>query len=351
MDQLMSRLISLGLFRYIGIGSIGLFIWYTGPYIEPLRPVVNRLIAVAVVIVLYGLYLLIRKIFGKRKEDKLSDDLAASAEGAADPSRERSDEELATLKEKFDDALQVLRKSGKGKFRSGSLYSLPWYMIIGPPGAGKTTLLVNSGLQFPLAERMGLSKLQGVGGTRFCYWWFTDEAVIVDTAGRYTTQDSDETVDNAAWTGFLKMLRKNRKRRPINGIVVAISIDDLARQSEIDRERSATAVTARIQELYEHLGVRFPVYVMFTKCDLMAGFMEYFGDLDRHQREQVWGTTFPVAADPLQQLDQEMDLLQQQLQERLVRRLQQERDPQRRNLIYNFPGLFNSARPLVMDFM
>jgi type VI secretion system protein ImpL len=351
MNALITRLIGLGLFRYLGIGAIGLLIWYTGPYISFLRPVLNRLIAIVIVVVVYLLYLLIRKLLSRRKENRMSQDLATSADGGIDPSQERSDEEIATLKEKFDEALQILRKSGKGKFRHGSLYSLPWYMIIGPPGAGKTTLLVNSGLQFPLAEKMGLPKLQGVGGTRFCDWWFTDEAVIVDTAGRYTTQDSDETVDNAAWMGFLRMLKKNRKRRPINGIIVAISIDELTRQSEVDRERAATAVTQRIQELYEQLGVRFPIYVMFTKCDLLSGFMEFYSDLDRHEREQVWGTTFPVSSDPLQQLDTELELLQQQLNVRLVQRLQQERDPQRRNLIYNFPGLTNSAKPLVRDFI
>jgi len=351
MNALITRLIALGLFRYLGIGAIGLLIWYTGPFIPFLRPVLNRAIAIVVVVVVYLIYLLIRKLSNRRKEKRMSDDLAASADGGVDPSRERSDEEIATLKDKFDEALEVLRKSGKGKFRHGSLYSLPWYMIIGPPGAGKTTLLVNSGLQFPLAEKMGLSKLQGVGGTRFCDWWFTDEAVIVDTAGRYTTQDSDEAVDNAAWMGFLRMLKKNRKRRPINGIIVAISIDELTRQSEVDRERAATAVTQRIQELYGQLGVRFPIYVMFTKCDLLSGFMEFYSDLDRHEREQVWGTTFPVSSDPLQQTHTELELLQQQLQVRLVQRLQQERDPQRRNLIYNFPGLVNSAKPLVTDFI
>ncbi len=345
MNSLIARLISMGLFRYIGIGSIGLLIWYTAPYIPFLRPALYRIILIVIVMAVYGLYLLIRKLLNRGKEKRMSNDLAASADGGVDPTQERSDEEIATLKDKFDEALQVLRKSGKGKHRHGSLYSLPWYMIIGPPGAGKTTLLVNSGLQFPLAEKMGLSKLQGVGGTRFCDWWFTDEAVIVDTAGRYTTQDSDEAVDNAAWMGFLKMLKKNRKRRPINGIIVAISIDELTRQSEVDRERAATAVTQRIQELYEQLGVRFPIYVMFTKCDLLSGFMEFYSDLDRHEREQVWGTTFPVSADPLQQVDTELELLQQQLQVRLVQRLQQERDPQRRNLIYNFPGLVNSAKP------
>jgi type VI secretion system protein ImpL len=341
----------MGLFRYLGVGAVAVLIWYTGPYFGPLKPPLVRLALIVAVIVIYFAYVLARKLVGRRREKKMSADLAASASAGGDPSRERSDEEIATLKEKFDEALGILRQSGKSRFHSGSLYALPWYMIIGPPGAGKTTLLVNSGLQFPLAEKMGLSKLQGVGGTRFCDWWFTDEAVIVDTAGRYTTHDSDEQVDTAAWMGFLRMLRKNRRRRPINGIIVAVSIDELARQSQVDRERTATAVMQRIQELYDQLGVRFPVYVMFTKCDLLSGFMEFYADLDRHEREQVWGTTFPVDAEPLQVLDGELTLLQEQLQARLVQRLQQERDPQRRNLIYNFPGLFNSAKPLVTDFL
>ena len=85
------------------------------------------------------------------------------------------------------------------------LASLPWYMFIGPPGAGKTTALVNSGLKFPLADTaVGRSAVRGVGGTRNCDWWFTDEAVLIDTAGRYTTQDSQAAVDSAAWLGFLQ---------------------------------------------------------------------------------------------------------------------------------------------------
>jgi type VI secretion system protein ImpL len=112
MDALIARLISLGLFRFLGIGAIGALIWYTGPYIDFLRPTLNRLIAIAVVVALYCLYLLVRKLQTRRKEKKMSDDLAASADAGVDPSRERSNEEIATLKEKFDDALKVLRKSG-----------------------------------------------------------------------------------------------------------------------------------------------------------------------------------------------------------------------------------------------
>ena len=80
----------------------------------------------------------------------------------------------------------------KARRDGAGLYDLPWYMIIGPPGAGKTTVLVNSGLNFPLAEKFGKEALRGVGGTRSCDWWFTDQAVLLDTAGRYTTQDSNQ---------------------------------------------------------------------------------------------------------------------------------------------------------------
>ena len=86
-------------------------------------------------------------------------------------------------------------------------------VVTGPPGSGKTTALLNSGLRFPLADKLGSDSVQGVGGTRNCDWWFTDDAVLLDTAGRYTTQDSYETVDRAAWKGFLELLRRHRRRR------------------------------------------------------------------------------------------------------------------------------------------
>ena len=38
---------------------------------------------------------------------------------------------------------------------------------------------------------MGQGAIAGVGGTRLCDWWFTEDAVLIDTAGRYTTQDSE----------------------------------------------------------------------------------------------------------------------------------------------------------------
>ena len=104
------------------------------------------------------------------------------------------------------DALATLKAAsgGKGDF----LYDLPWYVMIGPPGSGKTTALVNSGLKFPLSHGATPAAIAGVGGTRYCDWWFTEDAVLIDTAGRYTTQDSDATADKQSWLCFPRSPKK-----------------------------------------------------------------------------------------------------------------------------------------------
>ncbi len=204
-------------------------------------------------------------------------------------------------------------------------------MFIGPPGAGKTTALVNSGLNFPLAEAQGRAGIRGVGGTRNCDWWFTDQAVLIDTAGRYTTQDSQAAVDSAAWLGFLRLLKTYRRRQPINGVLVSISLSDLAALDEAERIAHARAIKQRIRELHDQFAVRFPIYVLFTKADLIAGFVEFFANLGKEEREQVWGMTFPLddgteEGGAVAHFPAEFDLLLDRLNERVLERMQQEPD-------------------------
>ncbi|MES2770664.1 MAG: type VI secretion system membrane subunit TssM, partial [Pseudomonadota bacterium] len=202
---------------------------------------------------------------------------------------------------------------------------------------------------------LGNKSVGGIGGTRNCDWWFTDEAVLLDTAGRYTTQDSFAEVDASAWKGFLKLLKQHRRRRPINGVIVALSVTDLLQQNEQQRSAQALVIRQRIQELHEHLGIRFPVYVMVTKCDLLAGFLEFFGDLNREERAQVLGITFPLADSlgdaALSNFLTEFGALETQLQLRVIDRMQSERDPERRALIYGFPQQFSSLAGVLDSFL
>jgi len=270
-----------------------------------------------------------------------------------------SDEEVKILGERFDDAMHVLKHSSKNNNGKQYIYDLPWYVIIGPPGSGKTTALVNSGLRFPLAEKYGHEAVKGVGGTRNCDWWFTDEAVLIDTAGRYTTQDSHAANDSAAWGGFLKLLKKHRKRRPINGVMVAISIQDILTQTEQERTAHVHAIRSRLLELQNQLNIQFPVYLLITKGDMIAGFSEFFDDLGRDEREQVWGMTFPEnfsANDDVEQapgylFNEQFDLLLKNVNDRLLWRLNYERDPQRRGKIVEFPVQLEAIKASLNSFI
>lgn len=264
------------------------------------------------------------------------------------------DQEVDTLNEKLTDALQELQKGKVGKHNGDAkfLYQIPWFILIGPPASGKTTLLKNSSLKMVLSKKFGRDAVSGVGGTRHCDWWFTEQAVLLDTAGRYTTQDSHKERDSKAWFGFLSLLKEKRIRRPINGIIVAISLDDILLSK--NTESHAKEIRERVQELYEHLAVKPPVYLVFTKSDLIAGFTEFFDDLDESSRGQVWGTTFTydnkVIDKPLSILPKELDLLEDTLKDKLLNRLERETDLERRKVIYAFPEQFSSLKNTFIRF-
>jgi len=288
-----------------------------------------------------------------QENQRLLEGIAGSGGG---DSGDRAAHEVSVLRKRMEEAVQLLRKArfyGRdGERRTVS--ELPWYMFIGAPGSGKTTALLNAGLRFPLGDPRGEHVVQGVGGTRNCDWWFTDEAVLLDTAGRYTTQESDKQADAAAWLGFLDLLKRNRPRQPLNGVIVTLSASDLVHWNAEEMTRYAAHVRARVTELYARLGVRLPLYVLVTKTDLLAGFMEFFNHLDGDGRAQVWGATFPtseITTDLAGRCDEELSRLERRLYAMLTARLQEERDLQRRAAIYRFPQQFRGVVPLLSAFM
>jgi type VI secretion system protein ImpL len=336
----------------IGFILLALFIWFAGPLFafadwRPLESVTARLIAIGLVVLFWVGAQLLKRLRANRASDKL---VAAVVLQSRTESRPSAD--AVQLRERFEEAVAILKQ----KRRTGhSLYDLPWYVIIGAPGSGKTTALVNSGLHFPLEQRSGKGALRGVGGTRNCDWWFTDEAVFLDTAGRYTTQDSDVDADSAGWTEFLKLLQKYRKRRPVNGVILTISAQDLMAQGHTSREAHVAAARRRLNELNKELNVKLPVYLMVTKVDLVAGFTEYFDDVVQEGRAQVWGVTFPyevtTSGKGAEAFPNEFDALMSRLNERVFARLDAERDARRRTKIFGFPQQMAALRDLLSGFV
>ncbi|NYS39737.1 hypothetical protein F2S88_01425 [Pseudomonas syringae pv. actinidiae] len=197
-------------------------------------------------------------------------------------------EEVSLLRERLLQSIERLQgNAGKTGANKDALYALPWYLVIGQPASGKSTMLYQSGLNFPYAEREG-ARVAGLGGTRNCDWFFSSEAVLLDTAGRYM----DNQEEAGKWRAFLSLLRQHRQRRPLNGLIVAVSIEDILKSTPDSLERLAKRLRERIQEAHDLLELRLPIYLVFTKCDLLPGFTHFYRQLDNQTRGEVMGKTF-----------------------------------------------------------
>ena len=291
---------------------------------------------------LWGIFLLVRWHYRNRAATALTDAvLPAAKAGASD---------VAVLRKGMLDAIHTIKTSKLGLVSgAAALYELPWYMVIGNPAAGKSSAIGRSGLQFPLA---GNKAVQGVGGTRNCDWFFTTDGILLDTAGRFSVEESDRS----EWLGFLDLLRKHRPRAPINGILIAVSVAELTGADAPAAIELAKNLRTRVQELTERLGVFAPVYVIFTKVDLIAGFRDFFHDSDRVERDRAWGATLRYNRrsshqDVLAFFDQHFDELHDGLKELSLAHMAGNRSTAMRPGVFTFPLEFASIKSPLRAFL
>ena len=164
------------------------------------------LMGIAFIGLLAVVYRQIAKAVRKRKSQKFEAELAGTG-----PAGRRQD-----LGDRFREGIQKLREA------KVDVYSLPWYVVVGEAGSGKTEAIRNSRLQFPLNDHM-----QGTGGTADMHWWITDEAVLLDTAGRLFLHDEKDRLSQDQWSDFLKLLRHTRPHCPVTGLLLVVPADKL----------------------------------------------------------------------------------------------------------------------------
>ncbi|WP_211453603.1 type VI secretion system membrane subunit TssM [Collimonas antrihumi] len=243
------------------------------------------------------------------------------------------------------------------------VYAGPWYLVIGKHGVGKTSALLNSSLTFPPSGRISIasdsSSAQNHAG--HADWWLSDSIVLINAPERYVVQQVAAARDNAEWLGFLGLLRKYRRRTPINGALVMLDVGELLTQSESDRLAYADQLRARLHELRIELGIRFPVYVIVTKMDLLKGFTDYFHSLTAENRAQAWGFTLPYVktggkytarTSPLEnELQSELQTLSRRLDDGLQRQQRDELDHARRRALSALPQEFDSLTSLLTSIL
>ena len=433
----------------IGVSALCSLVWYASPLlafagVRPFDAIWARIAAISLIVLVYVVWA-IYVLWNLIRNDE------AFARKLFDQNRNKSHvlakEDIRLIGEKARNAINHLRKmhfsiagdsgsiiAGIHRLMEGKryLYELPWFVFIGNSGAGKTSILMNSGLKFPVGDQMGLASAHLTSsrdtGTQNCTWWFTNDAVLVDTAGRYTASDSfqanttkcatahldqentdtdiikstskpigsvdvnKDALNRAEWLGFLGVLRQVRPRAPINGALLTIDVSELLLSDSNQRQIQATHLRLRLEELRQHLGIRFPVYVILTKADRLRGFVDYFSSLTSEGRAQVWGFTLPWLHDeqsltdqntklhkfsqrkkanletpdaagseleshaqpdwPLaKQISHEINLLLQRISDGVAILLQEEFDEDRRQSLYLLPHELKALAPIVEQLL
>jgi hypothetical protein len=281
-----------------------------GYFLSP-RAMMVMFLGVALLGALLVLYRLLLKWMDKRKaapmEKALASNSAAAPTGVSDPARRAS---LDSMRRSFETGVEKFRAAGK------NLYSLPWYALVGESGSGKTEAIRHCNVGFPPGLQ---DQLQGVGGTINMNWWFTNHAVILDTAGRLMFEEV-EPGSTSEWQEFLKLLKKNRPNCPINGMLLVIPAESLIKDTADQLEKKGGKIAQQLDNIQRALGVRFPVFVVITKCDLINGFREFFDTLkDPQLQHQILGWSNPADLDqPFnpELVEQHLRTVQQRLQRR-----------------------------------
>lgn len=298
-----------GLIRWmLGIAGLGAV---AAPLGLPHYGTFISLSVVGLLVILAGGFLLWQS--WKRKKEKnqftsaLNQESASAPRGISDPNKRAK---LDDLRRRFQEGVGVYESRGK------DLYRLPWYVFVGEPGSGKTEAIRRSNIGFPPGLQ---DEFQGAGGTVNMNWWFSNHGVLLDTAGRLMFEEI-KTGESSEWKEFLNLLKKTRPHCPINGLFLVLPVDSLIKDSADKIAQKAGRIAQQMDMIQRTLDVRFPVYVLVTKCDLLTGFREFFDGIEDPQlQHQMMGWSNPEPLDAPFRMDL-VDQYLSQVADRLRRR-------------------------------
>ncbi len=173
-------------------------------------------------------------------------------------------------------------------------YDVPWYMVLGEPGSGRTTMLDSADgvSRYSAEDDFGIPI-----GVR---WRFFDSGVLLDIPGQFVVMNDGSAGDTRSWEAVLGLLLQHRARRPIDGVVVTVAASDLVGPTA-DPERArrkAEQISEKLWRAQKVLGLRFPVYVLVTKCDMVEGFTSFAQELTEKQVQSIlgWSSSYMVEA-------------------------------------------------------
>ncbi|MCZ2154979.1 MAG: hypothetical protein LC114_13940, partial [Bryobacterales bacterium] len=285
-------------------------------------------------------------LYLKKQKEKRAADQAAAAEFVGD-------ELIGVVK-------QAETRLANSQFARGQkLSELPLYFVIGDPGSTKTSMMVHSGLEPELLAGQVYQET-AIVSTRTANIWFARGSIFAEVAGRI--------LDNPAhWMKLVKYLRPGRASKAAGGeqapraAIVCVNSEIFLQPNANDLlQAHSRKIHARLLELAQTLGIRFPVYVVFTKADRVAYFTEFVAHLSNEEAGQVVGVTLPYvdalnmgvyAEEQTRRVSDSFNRLFRSIADKRPMLIRREQDPTVQPSVYEFPREFRKVQNSLVSFL
>ncbi len=204
------------------------------------------------------------------------------------PRPRRSDVELL-----LDAATKRLATAG---IAGGKIGRIPVTLVLGPAGSAKTSTVTQGEHG---AELLAGETQQGgaVVPTPAINVWYDGDGLLVEAGGAMYT-------DEEGWNRLLRRLRPHRlaaalgrgRQAPRAAVVCVGANQLLSGASSPAVAETARALRQALATTSRQLGVRLPVYVVFTKADRIPHFETFTRGMTRDEAHDLLGATLPIAA-------------------------------------------------------
>ncbi|WP_200414713.1 type VI secretion system membrane subunit TssM [Arcobacter sp. FWKO B] len=247
------------------------------------------------------------------------------------------------IRNRFLQANKIIKNSSVYSNKSDTHYELPWYLIMGQEQEGKTSLIEYSGLDFPLNINYQHKNIDNNDNTKTFEWYFAENAIFIDTPGKYLNAKIGG-IDDGVWKYFLNLFKKKRWKRPINGVILTISIETLMAKTDKEIESYAKELREKFDQLSDTFMSNIPIYLFITKSDLIKGFVEYFDSIEENEKNEILGFTFDASEKiSLETLSQEMTNLLKRIDTSIIDKIHTQWDNDNRTKILLFCDELNEV--------
>ena len=242
----------------------------------------------------------------------------------------------------------------------GKVGNLPAILLAGPPGSAKTSTMMHSGLEPELIAGQ-VYQDNAVTPTRSANLWFARQTLFVDSGGAVLHAPP-------RWLRLVKRLEPRKLSAALGGggqapraAVVCFDVEDFLKPGASESIPAAVRnLQARLGDISQALGISFPVYVLFTKCDRLPFFLDYVRNATTEEAAQVLGVTLPIetgqpagvyAERATHLLTGAFDDLFYSLADKRAEFLAREHAAEKLPGVYEFPREFRKLRAMLVQFL